>query len=67
LLFTLPRKSLPGDAFDALSQQVLDAGANRPPYEVPAASLTNELPAAQRPQMPSITEHTTQHLNTSKS
>lgn len=67
LLFTLPRKSLPGDAYDALSQQVLDAGTNRPPYEVPAANLTNELPAAQRPQIPSITEHTTHHLNTSKS
>jgi len=67
LLFTLPRKSLPGDAYDALSQQVLDAGANRLPYEMPAANLTHELPVAQRPQVPSITEHTTHHLNTSKS
>jgi hypothetical protein len=62
LLFTLPRKSLPGDAYDALSQQVLDSGANV--NRLPVANLTNELAPA-RPQ-PSITEHTTHHLNTSK-
>src|SRR6185436_20187879 len=52
LLFTLPRKELPGDVYDALSQKVLDAGA------------TNELAPAPAPrlQTPSITEHTTQHL-----
>ena len=75
LIFTLPRKSLPGDAYDALSQQVLDSGANlnRISYEAPAAAslpaaanLTNELTPAQRSQS-SITEHTTHHLNTSKS
>ena len=74
LLFTVPRKSLPGDAYDALSQKVLDSGANmnRIPYEAPAAAslpaganLTNELAPATRSQ-PSITEHTTHHLNTSK-
>jgi hypothetical protein len=74
LLFTVPRKSLPGDAYDALSQRVLDSGTNvnRIPYEAPAApslpagtNLTNELAPATRPQ-PSITEHTTHHLNTSK-
>ena len=73
LIFTLPRKSLPGDAYDALSQKVLDSNANvnRIPYEAPAAAnlpagsnLTNEL-APTRSQ-PSITEHTTHHLNTSK-
>ena len=72
LLFTLPRKTLPGDAYDALSQKVLDSGANvnRLPYEAPAAAslpaaanLTNEL--APRSQS-SITEHTTHHLNTGK-
>ena len=72
LIFTVPRKSLPGDAYDALSQKVLDSGANmnRIPYEAPAAAslpagtnLTNELAPSQRP---SITEHTTHHLNTSK-
>ena len=65
LVFTVPKKSLPGDAYDALSQKVLDAGVNRPPYEAPPAA-TNELPSA-RSQVPSITEHTTHHLNTSKS
>jgi hypothetical protein len=68
VVFTVPRKSLPGDAYDALSQQVLDASANRPVYEVPPpANLTNELAPATRQQIPSITEHTTQHLKTSKS
>lgn len=73
LLFTVPRKKLPGDAYDALSQKVLDSGANvnRLPYEAPAAANvpaagTNELAPASRPQ-PSITEHTTHHLKTSKS
>ena len=74
LVFTVPGKSLPGDAYDALSQKVLDSGANvnRLPYEAPAAAslpagtnLTNELAPSQRSQ-PSITEHTTHHLNTSK-
>ena len=74
LIFTVPRKSLPGDAYDALSQQVLDSSVNvnRIPYEAPAAAslpaganLTNELEPATRPR-PSVTEHTTHHLNTSK-
>ena len=74
LIFTVPRKSLPGDAYDALSQKVLDSGGNvnRIPYEAPAAvslpagaNLTNELAPAPRSQ-PSIAEHTTHHLNTSK-
>ena len=65
LIFTLPRKSLPGDAYDALSQQVLDSGGNRNPYEAPA-QLTNELPTAPRLQAASITEHTTHHLKTNK-
>jgi hypothetical protein len=68
LLFTVPRKELPGDAYDALSQKVLDSGMNRIPYEVPApGQLTNELPTAPRLQAPSITEHTTHHLKTGKS
>jgi len=74
LIFTLPQKSLPGDAYDALSQKVLDSNANvnRLPYEAPAAAslpaganLTNELTPAQRSQS-SVTEHTTHHLNTGK-
>jgi len=66
LLFTLPRKRLPGDAYDALSQSLLDSTSSRPPYEAPppAGNLTNELLPAGKP---SITEHTTHHLKTSKS
>ncbi len=68
LLFTVPRKQLPGDAYDALSQKVLDSGVNRIPYEAPApGQLTNELPTTPRLQAASITEHTTHHLKTSKS
>src|ERR1044071_8269805 len=49
LLFTVPPKQLPGAAYDALSQKVLDSGANRIPYEAPApGQLTNELPTAPR-------------------
>ena len=65
LLFTVPHKQLPGDAYDALSQKVLDSGANRVPYEAPT-QLTNELPTAPRLQAASITEHTTHHLKTNK-
>jgi hypothetical protein len=67
LLFTVPRKQLPGEAYDALSQKVLDSGANRIPYEAPApGQLTNELPPTPRLQAASITEHTTHHLKTNK-
>ena len=62
LLFTLPRKELPGDAFDAMSQQVLDM--NRVAYEAPPAR-TNELGRGAQAHT-SITEHTTHHLTTSK-
>jgi hypothetical protein len=68
MMFTVPRKKLPGNAEDALSQQMLDAGVKSPPYEAPApGNLTNELAPATKPQIPSITEHTTHHLKTSKS
>ncbi len=67
MLFTVPRKKLPGDAYDALSQKALDSGVNRPPYEVAPTNLTNELAPATKAQVSSITEHTTHHLNTSKS
>lgn len=62
LLFTLPRKELPGDASDALSQKALDM--NRVVYEAPPAR-TNELAPGSHPQA-SITEHTTHHLPTGK-
>ncbi|HKR23437.1 MAG TPA: hypothetical protein VJS17_12620 [Pyrinomonadaceae bacterium] len=62
LLFTLPRKLLPGDSGDAMSQRALDQ--NRVAYEIPPAR-TNELNSAiQSPA--SITEHTTHHLTSSK-
>ena len=68
MMFTVPRKKLPGNADDALSQKMLDSRVNRPAYEAPApANLTNELAPAPKPQVTSITEHTTHHLNTSKS
>jgi L-2-hydroxyglutarate oxidase LhgO len=63
LVFTLPRKTLPGDAYDALSQKVLDSPATANPMA--PAHLTNELAPVPRSQS-SITEHTTHHLNTSK-
>ena len=66
LVFTVPSKQLPGDTYDALSQKVLDSGANRVPYESPA-QLTNELPTAPRLQAASVTEHTTHHLKSNKS
>ena len=64
LLFTVPKKSLPGDINDALSQRMLDATLNRTPLEIPAPNnLTNELPPVRKPQAAaSVTEHTTHHL-----
>ena len=68
MMFTVPRKKLPGTADDALSQKMLDSSVKRPAYEAPApANLTNELAPAPKPQVTSITEHTTHLLDTSKS
>ena len=69
LLFTLPRKQLPGNAYDALSQNMLDSAMNRPSYEapLPPPNMTNELLPAAKSSASSITEHTTHHLKTSKS
>lgn len=61
-LFTLPRKELPGNQYDAMSQRALDM--NRGFYEAPPAR-TNELAPGTHPQA-SITEHTTHHLTTNK-
>src|ERR1044072_2023674 len=55
MMFTVPRKKLPGNADDALSQKILDSGLSRPPYEAPA-NLTNELAPAPKSQGTSITE-----------
>lgn len=67
LMFTLPRKQLPGDSYDALAQQALDAADSPGKYEPPlAAGLTNELGPGTNPQLASIAEHTTHHLKTGK-
>jgi hypothetical protein len=67
LLFTVPKKKLPGDSYDALAQNLLDSTATKQLYEAPPArNLTNELAPATKSPAP-ITEHTTHHLNTSKS
>jgi len=68
LLFTVPRKQLPGGESDALAQEVLDSMQNRARYEPPvASSLTNELGPGTNPQLASVTEHTTHHLKPTKS
>jgi hypothetical protein len=69
LLFTVPKKKLPGGVSDALAQDVLDSMQMRTRYEPPiAGSLTNELgPASATPQLASVTEHTTHHLKPTKS
>jgi hypothetical protein len=65
LLFTLPKKKLPGNAADALSQMILDT--NMRPESPQLRVMTNELPPAINPPVPSITEHTTHHLHSKKS
>ena len=68
LLFTVPRKELPGGTSDALAQEVLDSVQSRTRYEPPiAGSLTNELGQGTNPQPASVTEHTTHHLKPTKS
>lgn len=64
LLFTVPRKNLPGDVNDALAQKALDAAQNRAASVV--AGPTNELGPGTNPQLLSVTEHTTHHLNARK-
>lgn len=64
LLFTLPRKKLPGGVQDALSQKMLDSSM---PFDGPHIRvMTNELTPSRSPAA-SITEHTTHHLNSKKS
>lgn len=65
LMFTVPRKELPGDTQDAASQRALDFSLERMNYEAPPVR-TNELGSATS-KPASITEHTTHHLTTSKS
>jgi hypothetical protein len=68
LMFTVPRKNLPGETSDALAQEALDSLQSRMRYEAPVvASLTNELGPGSPSQLASITEHTTHHLKPTKS
>ena len=68
LMFTVPRKNLPGETSDALAQEALDSMQSRMRYEAPVvASLTNELGPGSPSQLASITEHTTHHLKPTKS
>ena len=65
LLFTVPRKELPGASEDALSQKLLDATTQ---YQGPQLkAMTNELSPSNRTPVPSVTEHTTHHLQSKKS
>ncbi len=66
LLFSVPSKQLPGDSYDALSQELLDSDSTRP-YEAPQViASTNELGPRARPPLSSITDHTTHHLKSNK-
>jgi hypothetical protein len=64
LVFTVPRKRLPGSVEDALSQKALDSKPQAPPQ---LRTETNELSASSRIPAPSVTEHTTHHLHSEKS
>jgi hypothetical protein len=59
LVFSIPRKELPGETADALSQVILDSKVQK---DLPQPrAMTNEL-SPSKPAAPSITEHTTHHL-----
>jgi hypothetical protein len=59
LVFSIPRKELPGETSDAISQVILDSKGQK---DLPQPrAMTNELSPA-KPAVPSITEHTTHHL-----
>jgi len=59
LIFSIPRKELPGEKSDALSQMMLDSKLQK---DLPQPqAMTSELSPA-KPAAPSITEHTTHHL-----
>jgi len=65
LVFSVPRKKLPGSEKDALEQELLDSTL---PYQAPQLrTKTNELSVPEKPAAGSITEHTTHHLNSKSS
>lgn len=63
LMFSIPKKELPGNRLDELP---LKSPIARAMYEAPPQVMTNELGPA-RQQSPSITEHTTHHLGNKRS
>ena len=65
LVFSVPRKKLPGSEKDALEQELLDSTLQ---YQAPQLrTKTNELSAPEKAAAGSITEHTTHHLNSKSS
>ena len=65
LVFSVPRKDLPGASEDALAQKLLDTTTQ---YQAPQLkAMTNELSPSNRTPVPSVTEHTTHHLQSKKS
>jgi hypothetical protein len=67
LLFTVPKKMLPGSEDDALAQKILDSTNQYKTPQIQVRATTNELTPGQREQLPSITEDTTHHLQSRKS
>ena len=70
LVFTVPRKRFPGDARNARSQEDLDSALKNLELNggaTNAISITNELGTTAVRTLPSVTEHTTHHLNSKKS
>jgi len=67
LLFTVPKKSLPGSEVDALAQQLLDSTNQYQAPALPPRAATNELALNTRTPVNSITDHTTHHLQAKKS
>jgi hypothetical protein len=60
LIFTIPRKQLPGERADALSQMMLDSNLQNDLSQ--QRVMTNELSTSSKSALPTVTEHTTQHL-----
>ena len=65
LLFTIPKKTLPGKESDALSQKIADSNMQADSPQLRA--MTNELSPGAKPALPSITEQTTHHLGSKQS
>jgi hypothetical protein len=64
LAFTIPRKTIADRSEEARAQKELEVQSTYPASQLSAGSqTTNDLPGA----VPSVTEHTTHHLNPTKS